>query len=776
MPVKAGTVASTYKASVISVDYPSALAPGAVGELRVQLKNIGSAPWLKNGKSFVSLYRWDPRTKQELPSAFARSSWETTKRPARIPAARVNSGETVAIAFPLSAPKKPGVYREEFVLCAEGTAWVAHSPFVIEVRVGAAGTVVGTSVSQSATTIVASPAVALSQEWQSQLVSQGGTQWQLEPGQTTNVQFVFRNTGTKIWKREGAGYVSLYAVDGNKERVSSFAPASGWISGSHVVKMQESQVGPGQNATFSFTIRGPRTPNAYQEAFALAAEDVTWIPGAIVTIPITLPITNAFIATAPAGTDLQSPVTAPPTTIGKYTTSLLLRSVQAIKAVGSSRAEMTLGFKNIGTEAWKSRSIRFVSIQGSDNGQTPSLRDQSWNDTAEAIRLLGSTKSGEIAFASFSMRVPSSQGTYKASFQLYADDQPVDGGMIDIPITVTNDTPLAKPSPLPTPVVSAPVTTIPVAPTNSSQPALNPVPLNGDSSSLPPEPKIRVGIFATTDDQMQVRVMNVPLVVQQNGTTICRIIAGDLVTIRYDRINKVYTVQGGACSAQSSTWYVVRAEDGIAPMEVADFSRPLSWLPGANDNKFRAQLELRYTPATNAVWMINELPMEYYLKGIAETSNSSPQEFQRTLLTAARTYAMYHVQRGTKHANEFYIVDATLDQVYRGFGSEARSPNIAAAVDATRSQVVTYNGNLAITPYFSRSDGRTRSWGEVWYGGSQYPWLIGVPVPEDQGRTLWGHGVGMSASGALSMANAGQTYDRILKHFYTGIELRRAYQ
>jgi stage II sporulation protein D len=37
----------------------------------------------------------------------------------------------------------------------------------------------------------------------------------------------------------------------------------------------------------------------------------------------------------------------------------------------------------------------------------------------------------------------------------------------------------------------------------------------------------------------------------------------------------------------------------------------------------------------------------------------------------------------------------------------------------------------------------------------------------------WGHGVGMGQYGANGMANAGKTYDEILKHFYTGIELER---
>jgi stage II sporulation protein D len=35
----------------------------------------------------------------------------------------------------------------------------------------------------------------------------------------------------------------------------------------------------------------------------------------------------------------------------------------------------------------------------------------------------------------------------------------------------------------------------------------------------------------------------------------------------------------------------------------------------------------------------------------------------------------------------------------------------------------------------------------------------------------WGHGVGMCQNGAFGMALAGETYDRILQHYYTGVEI-----
>ena len=36
----------------------------------------------------------------------------------------------------------------------------------------------------------------------------------------------------------------------------------------------------------------------------------------------------------------------------------------------------------------------------------------------------------------------------------------------------------------------------------------------------------------------------------------------------------------------------------------------------------------------------------------------------------------------------------------------------------------------------------------------------------------YGHGVGMSQTGADSMAKQGSTYDEIIKHFYVGVEIK----
>ncbi len=770
--------APVYAASVISLGVPRAIKAGEVDQVRVTFKNLGNTTWQRDGKNYVSLYRWNPATKVEIASAFARPSWETALRPTRLPVPSVGPGQEVSLAFPVKAPDRPGVYREQFILASENVAWIAKSAFDVELHVVAATASVpstsAASVPLSSPTPVnpSSSVPVVSSGWRAELVDRGGIEWQVEPGDRATAEISFRNVGSQVWERSTGAFVSLYAVDatGKKERTSAFVANA--EAKKPVAKLTEERVLPGEIGHFKLTLRGPATPGFYREMFALAAENQAWVESGNVTLPIRVPGRDEFIGTAPpdAPPTLLSDGTNPtsPKPFNDLAAVLIDRTSGRLSGAGYAQKEVYLNFKNVSLVPWKNPSIRFIDIQRPSYANDSSLQDASWVNTNEAVKLLGTTKPGEAVSLAFTFRLPADQGEYTAFFQLYVDGQPVgQGAVVELPLTVTSNA-AVRPSRTP---VSSPVTrpTTPVTPTTPvpTRPAVDAIPLTGDINSLPAEPLIRVGVLRTIDDRSVIQAMSVPVLVQQSGSTLCRVQPGQQVSVKFDRTSRVY-ILGEACSGQSSAYYLFRTEDGLSPMRVSDWDR--------NDNMFRTQLELRYTPSTDSVWLINELSLEWYLKGIAETSNVSPSEFQRTLLTTARTYALYHVQRGTKHADEYYTVDARYDQVYRGYGHEARTPTISAAVDATRGQIVTYQGRLAITPYFSRSDGRTRGWGEVWGGAANYPWLVSVPVPQDIGRTLWGHGVGMSATGALDMANEGKTYMQILTHFYQGTEIRRAYR
>ncbi|OGL73166.1 hypothetical protein A3D73_04115 [Candidatus Uhrbacteria bacterium RIFCSPHIGHO2_02_FULL_60_44] len=579
---------------------------------------------------------------------------------------------------------------------------------------------------------------------------------ELNPGEKKWITLTYTNTGLKTWARDAkTSYVSLYLV-GTK---SSPVGGVGWRTSDSPAKIRDTTVKPKSKTVVTFAVFG-NAPGTYTEKVRLASEDTAWMYGAetLVTIKVKGAVATTVTPTKPTPTITPTPVA--PTTPKTYSAVLLLRSAKEFALAGNARTQVTLGFKNTGTSFWASRSLKMSSVFPALSGSLSSVYDDSWRSPAEPVRVDNVTNPGEIGFLSFTLKAPAKSGSYRVSFVLEADGQQVEGGAIDIPITVTSDGAFETQPPITPP------------PSVTYVPPSGIIPITPDAG---PEPTLRVGIFATTDDQMVVTAAG-PFRVHQKGTANCNFTAGEQLTVRFDRTNKVYKLTGPRCVGQSTDVYQVQGtDDPLLPLEMTDFSRPVGWLPGANDNKFRGILELRWSSVTDAVWAINQLPMEHYLYGIAETSDVSPMEYQKALLTAARTYAYYHWKRATKHADEGFHVDAKYDQVYRGYGAEARSPKIVQAVKDTRGQIVSYGGVLAITPYFSRSDGHTRNWNEVW-GGSGFPWLVSVQVPQDAGKTLWGHGVGLSASGALGMANEGKVYPEILTHFYQGTGLVKFYQ
>ncbi len=774
-----------YDAELLVVEAPTNLEANKTGTVRLTFKNTGTKPWLATGSEYVSIYHWDPVQKLEISSSLRDSSWKNTKQPMRLPSF-VGVGEQVVLVFPVRAPMVSGMASGDFILAAENAAWMKNSRFRVEVRVGSGTTPVAMTSAPKPSVAPApraqeTPAsVAFSPDatgaLRARVTNNGGSAWSVEAGQDMRIAFQFMNTGDRPWGVEGAEAIRLVAITNAAQSRESVFFHPSWASKSVLTRLP-SKVSLGSEGMFDTTLRAPEVPGSYRERFMLATVGGTLIPGSQIDLPITVNPGTGFIATdvSDLGNAVPEPAPASTDTLqnvprgaddGLWKATPFLPGTQELELLGNGRQQITVGWRNVGSEAWSRVGVRLAT---SDPWVRASwLADATWMDGKPPEASI-QAKNGEVAFHSFYVKAPPKRGTYLLTYRLFANGQAVLGGDVAVRVKVTSDGYIAP--------NETPRTTPAPTPSSPTLPPLVAQPLSGDPSTLPAEPMIRAGIYQPPHERLQVRATLIALDVLKGGVSVCSLTIGQTATISYVRSGSTYTLAGeGGCSGTSATPFQVKARDGISSMEIADFVRPSNWIFNASDNDFRGQLELRASNDGREVWVVNELPIEWYLKGIGETSNISPSEFQRTLLVAARTYAMYHVGRGTKHATQGFIVDATNDQIYRGYAQEQRSPNIVAAVDATRGQVVTYANKLAITPYFSRSDGRTRSWGEVWAGGSNYPWLIGVPVPQDQGRTLWGHGVGMSASGALSMANEGRRYEAILKHFYSGIEVLRAYR
>lgn len=285
-------------------------------------------------------------------------------------------------------------------------------------------------------------------------------------------------------------------------------------------------------------------------------------------------------------------------------------------------------------------------------------------------------------------------------------------------------------------------------------------------------PHIRVGLFYTNQPHTVSATGNYQIVTKA-GEVVLTSRGDKSISIWYDRVRKLYYWQQQNISQGFSEPFQVVAMDESA-LVIETYRNPPKWNWSLPDNKFRGALELRYSPNTGRVWMINELPLEYYLMGLGETRSTDNFEYLEVMTVVGRSYALWHMLDNYKHDNEYYNLDAYWDQVYRGYDNELRHPELVQAIEETYGEVVMYEGEVAVTPYFARSNGRTRSWSEVWYQ-DPYPWVKSVMVPQEQGYSELGHGVGLSAVGAMLMVDEGMSYVDVIEYFYNDIEVAPAY-
>jgi hypothetical protein len=214
-------------------------------------------------------------------------------------------------------------------------------------------------------------------------------------------------------------------------------------------------------------------------------------------------------------------------------------------------------------------------------------------------------------------------------------------------------------------------------------------------------------------------------------------------------------------------------------VEILSWSRIPSWDTKRqyNDNIFRSKIIVR-----NSDWkilVVNELPIEDYLKWLWEVSNNDLAEKIKTIITGARTYAYYYIDpKNRKYNTPLYDGSDNPDefQKYLWYGYESRSPLVAKMVDATRGEVITYTGKLIKSWYFSSSDGKTRSYLEYCQsnGGkscTDIPYLQSVDDPAWVGHVRSGHGVGISGIGATYAASIGKSYRDIIAYYLQWVKI-----
>jgi Stage II sporulation protein/Ig-like domain from next to BRCA1 gene len=575
----------------------------------------------------------------------------------------------------------------------------------------------------------------------------------IEAGATKEVIVKIKNKGTVTWYPTGANYISAYTVNPNY-RSSVFA-GSGWLSKSQPAKIS-AITKPGETAQIKIKLTAPAKTGTYRENFYLAAENKTWIKSSYFYLDIKV-VAASSATPVQTGTSTDSVgnttegVNDQSSEVSKeYGANLLAFSARSVTAVGGSAVTFKVRYLNNGTLTWNKYS--WQEAGSSVNGEVHiaelthvAIADTGWLSENKIFEKITTVAPGAPAEISFTFRAPKYKGNYIARFQLTANDHTLDGGTLELPVTVTADAPIGY---------------------------VDPVFTNNTSRSLVAEPKIRVGLQKTT---ASVRFVS-PYIYQiwSGGILKGDLPANETVTLKY--FDGLYTFTGESLTFTGRDAIRLVPRDVGSYFTILSYDRFVSWKGNKNFNAYRDTFEYKFSTKSASPWVINELLLDEYVAGIGETSNGAAMEYIKALLVAARTYAYYQMNNGVPLDQRTYdVVATTADQLYMGYNSEVLMPRVVQAARATYGEMVTYSGTPVITPYFGHSDGHTRSWTQVW-GGTSKAWLQPVDCKYDVGESMFGHGVGMSAQDAAYRADKDAwTYDQLLKHYYTGVAVERIY-
>ncbi|MFZ2189417.1 MAG: NBR1-Ig-like domain-containing protein [Candidatus Magasanikiibacteriota bacterium] len=556
---------------------------------------------------------------------------------------------------------------------------------------------------------------------------------EIEAGSTKTVVIKFKNTGTAIWNSSGSRFISAYTME-PRDRVSVFK-GKNWTSGKQTGKIS-AQVKPGGVVELSIDLQAPEKTGEYIEKFYLAAENYSWVKNGyfyfkIKVVPkkiVETPVENEII---------------PSVNDSSYVAKRLILSKKSVTAPGGEQTKIVIGYQNNGKNTWNKYKL---------TNEDKNYFDSTWGSSGKVLEKAEEILPTKFLRETFYFRIPAKKGDYIAKFKLEIDE----GKFIDeinIPITVTADAPDDyQVSELETEVED-----------------------NGviNNIRLENEPRVRVGITAPETNFIQFRSYDDDYNVFDGNKLQGVLAKRKFAVIKYN--DGEYNFKGGDLDFDSDNF--IRLEpitNSHAIFHIPNLNtRVAKWVdPNKLFNKYRGAVEYRQGTVDKKMYIVNDVLLEDYVKGMAEVGRADPIEFIKANLVAARNYAYI-----AKNKYPFFdVVANTYDQLYLGFEAEEVLPMVVEAQEATRGMFVTYNNEVVTTPYFGNSNGKTKSFSSVW-GGANKPWLVSVVADYDKGKKLFGHGVGMSQRDAnLRAKNEGLNFVGLLKHYYTGVKVEKLYE
>lgn len=537
----------------------------------------------------------------------------------------------------------------------------------------------------------------------------------LKRGEQMEATITIENTGDTPWQRTGQNKVTI-GTENPRDHIARIleTPAS------RLAGLNESAVEPGETGTFSVQITAPSREGYYREYFAPVIEGITWMPHRDNYI-------DFYVADSSYGAEYR----------GTF--------FNQVFAPGEKKT-VTLEFDNTGASAWQKSgpsAFRLILAKNASVGVTGVELQQ---ETVEP---------GEAATVSMTIEAPTKAGVYRIVATPKAGSEALTLRPIPMYIRVSTE-PIEEVREVSTDIPADRFSEIPEVEREQVS----------TSTPIASNDNIRIGIgFEGTP----VISANGSFYLMDAGLSLGTYKANDKLTVTYEGDKYLINGAGSSFSLNNPPRF---ESAGGSIMRIDNYENRPAWNDSYNDNLFRGALEVHWYD--NQLTVVNELPLEDYLKGLAEIDAKQHFEKIKSIIVLARSYAKYYMTQDEKFPGApFHLSDdPQRSQFYLGYGFEARNPTGVRAVEETSGMVVTYNGKVIKTPYFSASDGRTKSAEEVW-GWTNTPYLQSVDDPGCEGQEQRGHGVGLSGCGALYWAEQGWTYDRIIKYYFQGVEVER---
>ncbi|MFA6184112.1 MAG: hypothetical protein WC682_03340 [Parcubacteria group bacterium] len=296
-------------------------------------------------------------------------------------------------------------------------------------------------------------------------------------------------------------------------------------------------------------------------------------------------------------------------------------------------------------------------------------------------------------------------------------------------------------------------------------------------------PEITVGLWNYTRDDLR----DSPFKLEANrdytikngdGTVVGQVLAGVTTRVTYttDGNLKIYGSITDTLSAKEVFFEDTAGDNSAIIFDI--------YRPNSDFDQYRGKVKLRYNTSSKLTWVINTLSLEHYVWGMGEITGTGDTDYNRVMTTSFRTYGYWKLKFSTKYSADGFKVNATPgNQLYYGYDWETGHTRIKDAAIDTQGKIVMYKKQIAITPYSSWTDGKTRSFEERW-GSNDYPWCQSVNDPYGKHPTKstatlvaeGNHMVGLSAHGALNLADEHNwDWDKILKYYYTNIDIKKVY-